>query len=744
MYYKDILIKKKNVLVLLLFICLIIVLYKFGIHHAFAKSLVEDLDPASLATPGNPKGWILTTWQWSLGFVNSAIIAVLILIAFANILRLNLDTYAIKKALPGLILGVILANFSLLICRMLVDFSTVLIYTFLGNPKDLAQGLVNALGLSEAVGAAGIPFAIIGFIVAPGVGLGILIIALILLFLPAIGVLILAFLMYIRIAVIYLAVAISPLAFICLGIPPAKSVFTKWWSMFLNWVFMAPVVFFLLKIATLAGGTGDVSFTSYIIGLAMLYLAIMTPFKMGGAVMQMWGRVGSLITGTSKGGYARKAAGFGAKYLGAAALTKKMPGGAFAPNWLGKVAARMTTTKLGAEAVIQKRLGVVQDNELQRLSGKIARKEQTGQPLTPFERRVKVLIHRKSAESGQSWRDQPLEGLLSFLGATEDERNQTALRYYNKTIEPQDIDDVWGAMYALRSKMTSANYEERQGAQEAINAMNQYLNGVIGGANPVRLDVGMIGSVARAHPAVSREAVDTQYKLNEQTAQGFNRTVLEQYLHQPQLLTQDMTKLEEMVGKLNKGGNLGEEDFKMVTRLVPQLAIEAIQTEPAKLRNEINRIHKFLEAGLEIGNFSDMEKITHHVNLKTDQEVNIEEGMTQLMNHISTLDTDALEKAINLPDQEQQITLQRKISAIVNPVVNLTNQKAAYNLASERLQRVQDRVSSEIMNRLKARWKKGVQTEDFMLDATDAPEFNSRSIRQLVNKEIKTGGEKNA
>lgn len=255
--------------------------------------------------------WIFEIWNYCLSLVNVIVAGILIFLAFVNILRIQIDTYALKKSLPTLIIAVILANFSMLICRMVVDFSDVLTRTFAGNPAQLAADLQQALGLfpkAEGIGSEGeatagafaslgiAGLAIVGIFVAPAITLIVLLLGFILGVLPAIAILILAVLLYVRTGIIYALVAISPLAWICMALPATQGLFRQWWGQFARWVFMAPVVFFLLKIASMVkGDPKDWDIWAFAIGLGMLYLAIQVPFKMGGAIMAVWGGLGKRI-----------------------------------------------------------------------------------------------------------------------------------------------------------------------------------------------------------------------------------------------------------------------------------------------------------------------------------------------------------------------------------------------------------------------------------------------------------------
>lgn len=270
-------------------------------------SLSDSLNPKTGNVDGSKTKWVFDAWNFSLSLVNIVVAGLLIFLAFVNILRIQVDTYAIKKILPTLIIAVILANFSLLICRMVIDFSAVLTKSFVGpSPEQLAKDLRNALGLfhqsvnTGSQGSLGVIslslFASTGILVAIGggaIGVIALIVAFLLAVLPALAILFLAFMLFIRTGMVYVLVAASPLAFICMVLPATQSYFKMWWGQFMRWVFMAPVVFIFLKIASsIRDNSGGTNFWAYVIALGMLYLAIQVPFKMGGVIMGAWGGLG--------------------------------------------------------------------------------------------------------------------------------------------------------------------------------------------------------------------------------------------------------------------------------------------------------------------------------------------------------------------------------------------------------------------------------------------------------------------
>ena len=267
-------------------------------HIAFAKmATVSDvLNP----TKGDPLGTqVKDIWGKIINVCNGLIVGVLIFVAFAQILRLNLNTYGVKKVLPTLILAIIAANFSYLFCRLLVDFSSVLSDYILvtGNKFDGSKDVVSVFGnitTGLSISTARTSYA----------GLGWYILGSLFIMVGAVLLLILAYLFVIRNYLIYFMVALAPIAFLSLVLPQTKSLFNQWWTNFSKWVFMPVVSLFWLWLGSAwfhSVSSGSSTLIPFIFSGVCFYLAITTPFKMGGAVMSAWGNYGKKAWNSTAG-----------------------------------------------------------------------------------------------------------------------------------------------------------------------------------------------------------------------------------------------------------------------------------------------------------------------------------------------------------------------------------------------------------------------------------------------------------
>ena len=281
--------------IIIVLVALVILLYPEATH---AEKLYEVLAGPEEGT--GPSSTIKSVWKAILDLINYAGIGLLIFIAFANILRLNINTYGIKKFLPTLILAIIAANFSYLICRLMIDLANVVMDALISGPTGAGTVIGEGqIGIAKTFKSQAITDTMNAMVnVADGSfnysefwKVLVLIVAE---FIGSILMLILAFLFFIRNYVIYFLVILSPLAFVATVLPQTKSLFNQWWSNFWKWAFLPVVSLFWLWI----GNKFINTFTDYVGLLAILfalvcyYMAIVSPFKIGGGIMTAWKKAG--------------------------------------------------------------------------------------------------------------------------------------------------------------------------------------------------------------------------------------------------------------------------------------------------------------------------------------------------------------------------------------------------------------------------------------------------------------------
>jgi len=245
-----------------------------GGTNIISSLLFGSTNAATLQTAFATTGTLLTQpyyiqiWRNSLNFVNGIVAVILLLIAFAEMLHININTYGIKKRLPALIFAVVAANFSLLFCRLAIDFAKVLIGYFSG-----ADGFMKNMGNLYPNFIAG------GFLqILP------MLVRLIYAILLCVVMLILAIIyMFRRYFLLGLSV-ISPIFFLAMALPQTDKWFKWWFDNFIKWAF-APVwtviILFLGKNLMDIMGVNVFPIMDLIFGVVILAGAIWSPFKFG-------------------------------------------------------------------------------------------------------------------------------------------------------------------------------------------------------------------------------------------------------------------------------------------------------------------------------------------------------------------------------------------------------------------------------------------------------------------------------
>ncbi len=232
---------------------------------------------------------LYNAWQMSIYVVNILAVFFLIILAFANALRINIETYEIKKTLPNFIISIVLANLSFLFCKLLLDFSDLLVMGIqeiyksdIGLAAQLMQvttgiefkplivdnapviiggvkialptlhqnvNFINSLIGVSFIGGWILILAVPG--AGPIIGIVVLLLEFLILIIPALILAFLALLSLARQIVIFILIALMPILIVLYFFPPTKQHGEKLIGEFFQWVFLAPAIYFLLGLATL-------------------------------------------------------------------------------------------------------------------------------------------------------------------------------------------------------------------------------------------------------------------------------------------------------------------------------------------------------------------------------------------------------------------------------------------------------------------------------------------------------------
>ncbi len=191
------------------------------------------------------QGWIIVR-----DISNMFFIAVLLVIAFATIL--HRENYSMKQLLPKLILMAVLVNFSKMICGIIIDFSQVIMLTFVNGFKGMGEsGMVNMLGIDKLLTID--PNS--DNVTTPAiVGAYILALLYIVISIVVIGTMVLV-LIY-RIVMLWIYIVLSPAAYLLAAFPQGKSYSSQWWTEFTKQVIVGPVLAFFIWLSLISAGSG--------------------------------------------------------------------------------------------------------------------------------------------------------------------------------------------------------------------------------------------------------------------------------------------------------------------------------------------------------------------------------------------------------------------------------------------------------------------------------------------------------
>ncbi len=200
---------------------------------------------------------VVVGWFMVRDLANMFFIVALLVIAFSTML--GFENYAWKKSLVQLIMAAILINFSRLILGLFIDVSHVITLTFLNAVEGAAGGnLINMLQLdkilqistnSSAAGNESIHLDLLAGAAAA------LIFSIISLF--TIGAY--AFLMLVRVLILWMLIILSPLAFVLSALPQTNSYAKEFWGEFTKYIIVGPMMAFFLWLSFATLGNGDIS-----------------------------------------------------------------------------------------------------------------------------------------------------------------------------------------------------------------------------------------------------------------------------------------------------------------------------------------------------------------------------------------------------------------------------------------------------------------------------------------------------
>jgi hypothetical protein len=245
---------------------------------------------------------VTTGWVIVRDLCNMFFILVLLLIAFATILRV--EGYDIKKMVPKLIIMAILINFSKTICGLIIDFAQIIMNAFLSPVAGVsAMSLTAMFGLDGLMKFNPNPPAADAWTI-----LGAYVMAFIYSAIAAVVMLVIFVVLIVRVVMIWIYVVLSPLPYLFSTFPQGKKYVDQWWSEFTKNVIVGPVLAFFLWLSLVSLGSGnnilpsnitDVPSNGLTVGMSfdqLIKFAISIGMLIGGLMVtqQMGGYMGSI------------------------------------------------------------------------------------------------------------------------------------------------------------------------------------------------------------------------------------------------------------------------------------------------------------------------------------------------------------------------------------------------------------------------------------------------------------------
>ena len=192
-------------------------------------------------------------WSTSRDFANMFFVLLLLFSAFATIFQIEKFNY--KKVFVRLVIAALLVNFSFPITRVIIDVSNVPFYSmnnlmFQDNryEKSNATSYLNSLLKGSNYQALIKPPYANGKAQYPSQAAHLT--AIIMGFLFGITIIGMGLLFFIRIIALLILLVLSPLAFVASSFPSSEGLFSKWMDNLLRYSFFAPIMMFILYLAS--------------------------------------------------------------------------------------------------------------------------------------------------------------------------------------------------------------------------------------------------------------------------------------------------------------------------------------------------------------------------------------------------------------------------------------------------------------------------------------------------------------
>lgn len=278
---------------------------------------------------------IIMGWAVVRDLCNMFFILIFLVIAFATILRI--ESYQLKKLLPKLIIVAVLINFSKTICGLMIDFSQIIMLTFVSAFGDNGGNFIATLKVKEFLSAAtnmeGKWFAeedlnSTNTIVAMFIAIIFMVISVIVLL-----AILITFLM--RMIMFWIYIVLSPLAFLLSAFPQGAKYASQYWGEFVKYLINGPVLAFFVWLALVTVSNFDTFGLAKVMNTCTTEIMCLPNFT--GFMIAIGFMVGGLVVSQQIGGIGSSWGAGVAKNLGSKGLDlgRKAALAPLAGSWLG-------------------------------------------------------------------------------------------------------------------------------------------------------------------------------------------------------------------------------------------------------------------------------------------------------------------------------------------------------------------------------------------------------------------------
>lgn len=293
---------------------------------------------------------IINGWKIVRDLCNMFFVLILLVIAFATILKI--ESYNVKKLLPKLLIMAVLINFSRTICGLAIDFSQVIMLTFVNAFSDSGGQFTATLQVHKFLSAStdfsdlwtsskdlnatntlGSIFIAIGFMVVSTITM----VAILIVFLM-------------RMIMFWIYIVLSPLAFLLSSFPVGQKYAAQYWGEFTKYLINGPVLAFFIWLSLITVQNFDTSTLKTVMMECTTEIMCLPNFI--GFLIAIGFLVGGLIVSQQIGGMgaswgANAVSGLKTRGLGLAKGAAKL--GAKAPLGLAGWGARKLKAGTGVE-----------------------------------------------------------------------------------------------------------------------------------------------------------------------------------------------------------------------------------------------------------------------------------------------------------------------------------------------------------------------------------------------------------